>query len=89
MSIASRLFSYLHTQADSEYRRGILSFLEHDSDAKLLDCGCSDSTFTHRLAEIIGTKHVYGVKVIDTSITHAQETAINVTRSDLYGIFPC
>lgn len=77
------MFGYLVRQADVEHRRAILSLLEQNGDAKLLDLGCGDGEFTLKVAERIGTKQVYGVDVVERSIAEAKTREIDVYQCNL------
>lgn len=46
-----------------KYRKAILSLLEGEEDAKLLDLGSGEGHFTKRIAEKIGTSHFQGIEL--------------------------
>jgi len=50
------------------YKKAVLSLLEEQAGAKLLDMGCGDGRFTKKLAYKIGTQVVTGVDMKKTTI---------------------
>lgn len=56
---------YLMAQFHREYRKAILSMLEQDASARLLDLGCGDGRFTVEMAKEVGTLNIYGVDRLD------------------------
>lgn len=88
MSIIQSIFTYLTRQADIEHRRAILSLLEQDENARLLDLGCGDGEFTLKVAERIGTKQIYGVDIVEKRIAEAKARGIEIYRCDLNDTLP-
>lgn len=70
-------------QSVSSRREATLSLLEQNPDAKLLDLGCGDGEFSLKLAERIGTRKVYGVDIVEQSLTKAKAKGIQVYLGDL------
>jgi methionine biosynthesis protein MetW len=87
-NVISRLSAYLGQQAATECRQAELSFCELNSDARLLDCGCSDGEFTLKKAENIGTRKIYGIDVVEENVNKAKAKGIEVYCGDLDQRFP-
>jgi SAM-dependent methyltransferase len=89
MPIASKIFTNLYYQANLvETRRIILDFCEPNTEAKLLDCGCSDGEATMEIAERIGVKEVSAIEIVEEDAVKAEERGIKVARADLNQPFP-
>lgn len=80
------LLTILH-KVDSENRQCILDLTEHDPAARLLDCGCGNGDFTRRIAEIIGTSHLYGIEYLSRP-DPASDSSLQIVNSDLNDRFP-
>lgn len=70
-------------KASEENDKNILGLLDKNSTAKILDCGCNDGSKTLQLGKKMGTKHLYGVDVVDERIKSAKKKGINVQKGDL------
>jgi SAM-dependent methyltransferase len=75
---------------DNRYREKILSLMEHNRRAKLLDLGCDDGVWTRKVAAAIGTGivNVRGIDVIPKRYKKAIKAGIKVKDSDLNKRFP-
>ncbi|MDP8234749.1 MAG: class I SAM-dependent methyltransferase [Candidatus Erginobacter occultus] len=54
-----------------------------------LDCGCSDGSRTVKLAERLKTGRLAGVEIVDELTRKAEESQVEVFRSDLNDLIPC
>lgn len=73
----------------TKLRKGIiLSLLDHQPQAKLLDLGCDDGSWTMKLSEKIGTREIYGVEIVDKAIQKAKEKGIRAYKANLNEFFP-
>lgn len=63
----------------------ILSFLEKDKLASVVDLGCDDGRWTKKIASAIGTKKVFGVEVVKKRAVLARKRGVVVSESDLNG----
>jgi ubiquinone/menaquinone biosynthesis C-methylase UbiE len=88
MPLISNLFQNLQKQSDVEYRKIILSMLERNPEAKLLDCGCGNGDFTLRVARAVQAKELYGIEAVDENIEQAIAKGIIAVKSDLNLEFP-
>lgn len=61
----------------------ILSLLEVNHSASLIDLGCDDGKWTKKLARKVGTKKIYGIEVVKQRIKDAKKRGIIVINSDL------
>ena len=66
----------------------ILSYLEKDENARLLDIGCNDGTFTLKAGEIIGTKNMHGIDIDKDCIKKARTKGIHARHQDANHRFP-
>lgn len=61
----------------------IISLLEKNPDARVIDLGCGKGEFTIEIQEKIGCREIYGVDVWDEGIKKAREKGMKVIKSDL------
>jgi SAM-dependent methyltransferase len=78
----------LYDSVERENRRVILSMVEENRNARILDCGCNDGGFTKLLAEKVGTTDIHGIEFIDESAQLAEGKGIRVYRANLNDRFP-
>ena len=78
----------LEQTAELENRKVILSLLEPDKFAKVLDLGCCDGNFTLEVGKRIGTEELYGVDVVEQFVHAAQAKGIKVYCDDLNESLP-
>jgi len=88
MFIIRPIFHSLVKQADIEHRRGILSLLEANPGAKLLDLGCGNGDFTIKVAGKIGTNKISGIDIVESKIIEAREQKIEIHKADLNNKLP-
>lgn len=74
---------YLWRQAMQQNKKNILSMLEKNPKAKLLDLGCQDGVWTIPVAQKINTKNIYGIDIVDPVIDAARKKGIKVKKSDI------
>lgn len=63
--------------------KNILSCLEEQPDARLLDLGCDDGKWTSRLGEAAGTSQLYGVEIVEERRALAGELGIDTIPANL------
>ena len=83
MSFVNKIIDRCFRGAIAERQRVTLSLLELEPEARLLDCGCGDGELTMKVAEKIGTKHIYGIDVNDADSAKARAMGIDVHSCDL------
>lgn len=64
-------------------QRNILSLLEQDESARLLDLGCNDGEWTLELAGIIQTKDIDGLDIVEERLREAAEKGIKTHFGNL------
>jgi len=85
MKITEKTKMDLTIKSRDGYKKAILSLLEEDKDAVVLDLGCGDyKRLTQKLVEIIGTRHIYG---IDLDVSSSSNNMITF-QGDLNEAFP-
>jgi len=83
-----KIFSRMYENARRLNDRNILKLLQKKSDCNLLDLGCDDGTWTMQLANMLDTKNIFGIEVVDDRIKIAESKNIKVIKSDLNRTFP-
>lgn len=78
----------MYESATNTNKLNILSLLERNSKAKLLDLGCNDGKWTKDLAEVIGTSNQYGIEIVDKAIEKCRKNKVKVKKGDLNRKFP-
>jgi len=68
---------------DAHCREAILSLLERDPTAQLLDLGCADGTFTSRIARRVGTTSVCGIDAVLENIASAKARGVDACLANL------
>lgn len=63
--------------------KDIISFLTFNHDARVVDLGCGDGSFSIDIKKKIGCKEIYGVDIWDESIKKSEEKGLKVIKSDL------
>ncbi|MFH1777453.1 MAG: class I SAM-dependent methyltransferase [Candidatus Omnitrophota bacterium] len=79
------------SMADKSYNHNqqlILSKLEKNPNAKLLDIGCNNGNFTLKAAEAIGTDKISGMEIDKKMAEEARKKNINVKICDANKKFP-
>jgi ubiquinone/menaquinone biosynthesis C-methylase UbiE len=64
-------------------KNNIISLLENNPNAKLLDLGCDNGDWSIVLAKHVGTKKVYGIDIIHKELITAKKNGLIVKKSDL------
>ena len=64
-------------------KSNILALLEKNSDARLLDLGCDEGTWTLELSRAVGTRNCYGIDIVDERLKRARKKGITVRKGDL------
>lgn len=84
MSVISRIiFNFYQRQVYSEYYRAVLSLVEQNRDARLLDCGCGDGGFTLMMAERMGTREINAIDAMKEHVDIARAKGIQASQGDL------
>ena len=71
-----------------KYKRDVLSLLDVDMGAKVLDLGCSDGSFTKMIKEKIRPRVVYGVDINRGNLMEAKWLGIVGYKGDLNNRLP-
>jgi len=61
----------------------MVALAESCTSNNLLDCGCSDGSFTIRLAAACGAHEVWGIESVEERIAEAERRGVRVVRHDL------
>lgn len=78
----------LQEAAELENRKVILSLLEPNESASILDLGCGDGDFTLELGEEIGTKELHGIEIAEEFRGQPEKRGIKVHIADLNEVLP-
>jgi len=63
--------------------KNILSLLEKNANARLVDLGCDDGKWTIQIAKTIGSSKIYGIEIVNQRIEQAKKRGIKVKKADL------
>lgn len=85
---AEKYLRTLYNKAEKNSKDDILSLLEYNPNAILLDCGCGDGEITLKFASKIGTQDIFGIEIAKELIDKAKKREINVRQADLNGSIP-
>lgn len=77
------LLLYLYKKTTDLNEKNIISQLEYNPSAKLLDIGCDDGVKTLQFANKVKTKNIFGIEIIKKRAKLAQKKEINVWIGDL------
>lgn len=74
--------------AKSRNDENILSLIEADKKAIVIDLGCDDGEWSSKIRLKTGAKYVYGVDVADDRLLMAKKRGVRVAKADLNGKIP-
>jgi len=77
------LFERIYADAVRVNEENILSAIERNPEAKLLDLGCDDGTWTKKLGAAAGTQRLYGVEIVEERLSRARENGVDAIHGDL------
>lgn len=83
-----RYFRYLRSAASKMYQADILTLLEPNPDALMLDVGCDDGEWTECLLSKVGCRSAVGIDVVDRALLSAGRKCLQVVKSDISDGFP-
>ena len=64
-------------------KKNIKGLLEEDRFSRFLDLGCDDGVFTMDIAKVLGTRSIFGVDIVDSSIEKSRRKGVVVSKFDL------
>lgn len=82
------MFHKMNCSAINLRKEMILDLLEKDPEARVLDLGCDEGTWSLKLKDKISAKSIYGIEIVDERLKEAQEKGVIVKKSDLNERFP-
>ena len=77
---------FLHSMNGN--KANILALLEPDSDARFVDLGCDDGSWSIQCGKRIGTAHLYGLELVTERVAAAQAAGVTAVQGDLTHRFP-
>jgi SAM-dependent methyltransferase len=72
-----------HRDSSRDCRRSILSLVDRNLNAKYLDCGCADGSYTVEVGKVIGTEFINGIEIEPVSAELSERHNVATTRGDL------
>lgn len=69
-------------------RDSIIDAAPHRRDARYLDCGCDDGSFTLEVADAVRPREIFGIEIDDAAAERARAHDIQVVGKDLNDPFP-
>ena len=80
--------SNMYTQAMELNKKNILSFIDENPNAKMLDLGCDNGEWTCSLGEKSVSKQLFGIAIVDEAADLARSRGVSVTLGDRNDVFP-
>jgi len=77
------MLNYLVKRFDIEKMRAVLNLFEINSEARLLDLGCSSGEFTLMVGRTVGTNKLFGIEIEEKRAESARAKGISVSKQDL------
>lgn len=84
----SKRFFQMSNRCYAENQDKVLSLLEKDRDAEVLDIGCNDGSFTLRVGALIGSRKLHGMDVDKGAVERARKKGIKAIVHDANTEFP-
>lgn len=81
--LLKKIFNNLIEKSVADNRKNILSLLERNNKAKILDLGCDDGKWTIELAKKAKSKDVFGVEIVKGQAEKAMKLGVKVKIADL------
>lgn len=78
-----KILTNCYSSAARLNEKNILSLLEKNANAKLVDLGCDDGKWTIQIAKTIGSSNIYGIEIVNQRIEQAKKGGIKVKKADL------
>ncbi|MEW6407948.1 MAG: class I SAM-dependent methyltransferase [Patescibacteria group bacterium] len=78
-----KIFHKMNSNSVNLRKKIILNMLDDDSEAKILDLGCDEGSWSIKLKEKINSKQIYGIDIIDQRLKEAKEKGVITKKSDL------
>lgn len=88
MNIIKQYLFDLITNSFTANNRSILSLLERNRNALVIDLGCDDGKWTKKIGLCIGTNSLFGVEIVKERNKLAKKQGIKVTECDLNNQLP-
>lgn len=78
----------IYDKWEDKRNRQIISFLEYNPYAKIIDLGCGSGEFSIKIVEKTGSEEIYGIEVWNEFVKKSKDKGLKVIKSDLNGILP-
>ena len=88
MRFLKKYFEQLYEQGFEQNKNELLNLLEENRDAKILDIGCSDGSFTKRVANRVKSTTVFGIEIIKARASEARKNGVNAVVANADRTFP-
>lgn len=72
-----------YRDSNRDCRRSIISLVESNTNAKYLDCGCDDGSYTVEIGRAIGTESINGIEIEPFAAQSAARRNVSITMGDL------
>jgi ubiquinone/menaquinone biosynthesis C-methylase UbiE len=83
-----KIFKNLWLKAYKLNEENILSLMDKNENAKIIDLGCDNGLWTIKLAQKIKTKHVYGIDIVSERLEEASKIGVKTYNVDLNNELP-
>ena len=88
MRFVKKYFEQLYKRGFEQNKNELLNLLEENRDAKILDIGCSDGSFTKRVANRVKSTKIFGIEIIKERASEAHKKGVNAVVANADRIFP-
>ena len=88
MKFLKKYFGQIHEQGYRWNQNKLLNLLEESRDAKILDIGCSDGSFTKKVADKVRSTDIFGIELVKGRAVEAHKNGVNAVVANADRIFP-
>lgn len=88
MKLLKKYLGQIYEQGYEQNKDELLNILEEDRNAKILDIGCHDGSFSKRVIDKVRSDKVFGIELVKDSASKAHKRGVDVVIADADRNFP-